>query len=75
MKLLVHGFTTKIALVGQSGDHLRDLAATGVDFTVLGRQILILPEDHYARVGSLMDVDFASELAVAEDGLALATRW
>lgn len=61
--------------VGQSGDHLRDLAATGIDFTALGSKILILPEGHCARVGSLTDEDFATELVVAEDGLALATRW
>ncbi|MFJ7489670.1 hypothetical protein ACIQZB_00165 [Streptomyces sp. NPDC097727] len=71
----IRGNRSYQADVGQSGDHLRDLAATGIDFTALGRQILILPEDHYARVGSLADADFASELVVAEDGLALATRW
>ncbi|MFF4179732.1 hypothetical protein [Streptomyces sp. NPDC001750] len=61
--------------VGQIGDHLRDLAATGLDFTALGSRILILPEDHSARVASLSDADFADELVVVEDGLALATRW
>ncbi|WP_406740733.1 hypothetical protein [Streptomyces atratus] len=61
--------------VGQSGDHLRDLAATGLDFTALGSRILILPEDHSARLASLSDADFADELVVVEDGLALATRW
>ncbi|MFI6725263.1 hypothetical protein [Streptomyces atratus] len=61
--------------VGQTGDHLRDLAATGIDYTALGSAIIILPEDHYARVGSLADTDFSSPLVVAEDGLALATRW
>jgi hypothetical protein len=61
--------------VGQTGDHLRDLAATGLDYTALGSKIIILPEDHSARVGSLTDADFSSALVVAEDGLALGTRW
>ncbi|MFD8820868.1 hypothetical protein ACFV1C_00615 [Streptomyces sp. NPDC059605] len=61
--------------VGQTGDHLRDLAATGIDFTALGSRILILPEDHAARLASLSDADFADDLVVVEDGLALATRW
>lgn len=61
--------------VGQTGDHLRDLAETGLDFTAVGNRIVLLPEDFCGRVGSLTDADFPSGLAVVEDGLALATRW
>ncbi|MFI7467401.1 hypothetical protein [Nonomuraea sp. NPDC049646] len=61
--------------VGQTGDHLRDLAATGIDYTAVGRTIVLLPEDHCARVGSLTDADFPDGLNVAEEGGALATRW
>lgn len=61
--------------VGQSGDHLRDLAATGIDFTAVGSRIVILPDDHTARIGSLTDEDFPDGLIVAEDGGALGTRW
>ncbi|WP_381793017.1 hypothetical protein [Streptomyces niveus] len=61
--------------VGQIGDHLRDLAATGLDYTAVGSRILLLPEDHCARVGSLTDGDFADGLRIAEDGAGLATRW
>ncbi|MFJ8852377.1 hypothetical protein [Streptomyces sp. NPDC102437] len=71
----IRGRRSYQADVGQTGDHLRDLAATGLDFTALGSRILILPEDHSARVASLSDADFADELVVVEDGLALATRW
>ncbi|WP_331747839.1 hypothetical protein OG520_40250 (plasmid) [Streptomyces sp. NBC_00984] len=60
--------------IGQTGDHLRDLAATGADFTAPGSRILILPEDRSARAASLSDADFADELVVVEEGLALATR-
>lgn len=60
---------------GQTGDHLRKLAETGVDYTAIGSRILILPEDHCERVGSLTDADFPAGLTVAEDGGALGTRW
>lgn len=61
--------------VGQTGDHLRDLAATGIDYTAVGSRILILPEDHTGRIGALSDDDFPDGLTVAEDGVALGTRW
>ncbi|TDC29500.1 hypothetical protein E1211_25925 [Micromonospora sp. 15K316] len=60
---------------GQTGDHLRKLAETGVDFTAVGSRILIMPEDHCERVGSLTDADFPAGLSVAEDGASLGTRW
>ncbi|MDP4501080.1 hypothetical protein [Nonomuraea turcica] len=61
--------------VGQTGDHLRDLADTGLDYTAVGSVIVLLPEDHTASVGSLTDADLPEGLTVAEDGVALATRW
>jgi hypothetical protein len=61
--------------VGQTGDHLRALAETGLDYTAVGRKILLMGEDHCARVGSLTDDDFPSGLEIAEDGASLATRW
>lgn len=61
--------------VGQTGDHLRDLAETGLDFTAVGSRILLLPEQHCARIGSLTDADFPDGLVIVEDGLALSTRW
>lgn len=60
---------------GQAGDHLRDLAETGLDFTAVGSTIVLLPEDHRAVVGRLSDEDMPEGLIVAEDGAALATRW
>ncbi|GGZ23204.1 hypothetical protein GCM10010387_15390 [Streptomyces inusitatus] len=71
----VHGSRSYIKEVGQSGDHLRDLAETGIDYTVVGANILLLPEDHQASVGRLSDADFPEGLVVAEDGASLATRW
>lgn len=61
--------------VDQTGDHLRNLAATGLDFTVIGSKIVLLPEDHAVSVGSLTDADMPDGLTVSEDGTSLATRW
>lgn len=61
--------------IGQTGDHLRQLADAGVDFTALGTKILLLPEPHAVSVGRLSDADLPSGLVVSEDGTALTTRW
>ncbi|MFF4391431.1 hypothetical protein ACFY0G_32280 [Streptomyces sp. NPDC001552] len=61
--------------VGQTGDHLRDLAETGLDYTAVGSTIVLLPEDHTAVVGALTDADMPEGLVVAGDGVSLATRW
>lgn len=61
--------------VGQTGEHLRDLADTGLDFTAVGSTIVLLPEDHLASVGTLVDADLPDGLTVYEDGGELATRW
>lgn len=61
--------------VGQTGDHLRDLAETGLDFTAVGSRIILMGEDHCERVGSLTDADFPDGLQISEDGAGLGTRW
>ncbi|MEU7162227.1 hypothetical protein AB0A98_38300 [Streptomyces chrestomyceticus] len=61
--------------VGQTGEHLRSLAETGLDFTSVGSRIVLMPENHCGRVGALTDADFPGGLVVVEDGLALGTRW
>lgn len=61
--------------VGQTLDHLLDLADTGIDWTVIGKTFVLLPEDHSASVGRLDDNDFPEGLIVAEDGTSLGTRW
>jgi hypothetical protein len=61
--------------IGQTLDHLKDLADTGMDFTAVGNKILLLPDEWSASVGSLTDEDMPEGLVVSEDGTALATRW
>lgn len=61
--------------VGQTGDHLRDLAETGLDYTAVGRTIILLPEDYTGSVGRLTDADFPEDLVVGQDGSNLITRW
>ncbi|WP_316959586.1 hypothetical protein [Streptomyces sp. TRM68367] len=61
--------------IGQTGDHLRDLADTGLDYTAVGSTIVLMPEDWSANVGTLTDADLPEGLIVAEDGSALATRY
>ncbi|MGA5202821.1 hypothetical protein [Streptomyces variegatus] len=71
----VTGSRTYTIGVGQTGDHLRQLAEAGIDFTAIGSTILLLPETHMASVGRLSDVDMPEGLEVAEDGASLVTRW
>lgn len=61
--------------IGQTGDHLRDLAEGGLDYTAVGTRIILLPETHTGTVGALTDADLPEGLIVAEDGTALASRW
>lgn len=70
---IVGGRTYEIN-VGQTADHLRDLADTGIDFTAVGTNIVILPDDFCDVVGRLSDDDLPEGLSVAEDGASLATR-
>ncbi|WP_433379507.1 hypothetical protein [Streptosporangium sp. CA-115845] len=55
-------------------DHLRELARTGVDFTVLGRRIILTGEGPLGRVAGLTDEHFVGPLTVIEDGLAAVTH-
>lgn len=61
--------------VDLSLDHLRDLASTGIDWTVAGSRILLMGTGFCDSIGSLSDTDFPQGLRVVEDGGALATRW
>jgi hypothetical protein len=61
--------------IGQTADHLRDLADAGIDFTAVGANIVLLPDDHCEVVGRLSDEDLPEGVTVTEDGAALATRW
>ena len=70
----VQGGRTYAVNVGQTLDHVRDLADTGIDFTAVGANAIILPDDFCDVVGRLSDDDLPSGLSVAEDGASLATR-
>jgi hypothetical protein len=71
----VTGSRTYTLGIGQTGDHLKQLAEAGIDYTVIGSTILLLPETHMASVGRLSDADMPEGLEVAEDGASLVTRW
>lgn len=60
--------------VGQTADHLRDLADTGIDFTAIGSKIVILPDGFCDVIGHLSDDDLPEGVTVSEDGASLATR-
>ncbi|GAA2685453.1 hypothetical protein [Nonomuraea recticatena] len=55
-------------------DQLRELARTGLDFTVLGRRILLMGEGPLGRLPGLSDEHFVGPLSVIEDGLAAITH-
>ncbi|MFF0092658.1 hypothetical protein ACFYSF_22230 [Streptomyces canus] len=71
----VSGSRSYTAGIGQTGDHLRQLAEAGIDYTVIGNKILLLPETHLVSVGRLSDADLPEGLEVSEDGKSLVTRW
>jgi hypothetical protein len=71
----VTGSRTYSRNIGQTGDHLAQLAEAGIDFTAIGSKILLLPENHLVAVGRLSDADLPEGLDVAEDGAALVSRW
>lgn len=70
----VTGGRQYIQNIGQTWDHIEDLADTGLDVTVVGNQFILMPETWDATVGSLTDSDLPSGMVVAEDGSQLATR-
>jgi hypothetical protein len=54
---------------------LKDLARGGLDFTAVGRSIILMPEGHSLGTTALLTCDaFADDVCVTEDGLAAATR-
>ncbi|MBA9005911.1 hypothetical protein [Thermomonospora cellulosilytica] len=57
-----------------AGDELRELGRTGIDWTALGRRIILAGEMPFARLPALTDEDFLGDVRVIEDGLAAATR-
>lgn len=70
---VVAGRTYELA-VGQVADHLRDLADTGLDFTAVGNNVVILPDAFADVVGRLSDEDMPEGVTVTEDGASLGTR-
>lgn len=70
----VRGGRAYVKDIGQTGDHLRDLAETGLDYTAVGSRIILLPETYRQSVGRLSDADLPDGLVVTEDGAAVATR-
>lgn len=54
-------------------DELAELARTGVDWTALGRRIILAGELPLARLSQLNDDHFAGELRVIKDGRQAAT--
>jgi hypothetical protein len=71
---MVTGGRTYAQNVGQTADHLRDLADGGMDFTASGNNIIILPDGFCDVVGRLSDADLPEGVTVTEDGASLATR-
>jgi hypothetical protein len=57
------------------GDALRELAKTIIDFTVVGRSIIISEQLRYGPYARLTDEDFLSDIEVEERGLEAGTDW
>lgn len=61
------------------GDQLDELSTTGIDWTVIGRSILVggavVPAPLYATPPLLTDESFATPPLVNRDGMGMATDW
>lgn len=57
-----------------AADELRELARIGLDFTALGRRIILAGAAPLARLGTLTDEHFVPAPTVIEDGLSAVTR-
>jgi hypothetical protein len=58
-----------------AGDVLRDMARNYLDYTVVGRKIIIAEQLSYGPFAVLQDEDFQSDLEVEERGLEAGTKW
>ena len=72
----VSGARTYYQGIGHTLDWLVDLSENGgLDFTSVGQQIILLPDEFADPVGRLSDTDLPEGLTVTEDGTEIATRW
>jgi hypothetical protein len=69
-----HGERIYEPLSGYAIDDLDELARTAIDYTALGRSIIIGGPLTFGQLSQLTCDDFASDVATIEDGLAAATR-
>lgn len=74
--------TSKVRLTGSvtagdgyAGDIIRNLAASVLDFTVLGTSIIISDKFEFGPFTRLTDEDFLVELQIEERGADAGTKW
>lgn len=70
----ITGQRTYAAMAQYVGDILRDLAGSGLDYTALGRSIVLSGEGSLGRTSVLTEAHFLVDLQVVEDGLSAATN-
>jgi lysophospholipase L1-like esterase len=59
-----------------AGDELRELARTGLDWTVVGRQIIVGPQEiSTPPIATLYDEAFQRAPVIVKSGIDTATRW
>lgn len=64
---------TYAAMAQYVGDILRDLAASGLYYTALGRSIILSGAGAFGSTAALTEAHFLVDLEVVEDGLSAAT--
>lgn len=59
-----------------AGDELRELARTGLDWTCIGRTVIVGPQEiNTPAIAMLTDIDFQKAPTVIKSGIDTATRW
>lgn len=61
------------AVSGYVGDALRNLAREGLDYTAVGRRLVLFGAEPLSLVGPLSEPDFTGPIQVVDDGLSGAT--